>query len=76
MRQLGMWFTVLAISLVIFAFWNPSGAVVDPITAAGGFKFNEGTIAPDFFIENLAGNRVKLEDFRGKVVLLNFWATW
>ena len=44
--------------------------------AAGAIEFNKGTVAPEFFIDNLAGDRVKLEDFRGKVVLLDFWATW
>ena len=76
MKQLSMLFTAFAISLLIFVFWNSSGAVADPMTAVGAFKFNKGTVAPDFFIENLAGDRVKLEDFRGKVVLLDFWATW
>jgi len=32
--------------------------------------------APAFEIENLAGGNTGLEDYRGKVVLLNFWATW
>lgn len=32
--------------------------------------------APDFTLSDLEGNRVKLEDYRGKVVLLNFWGTW
>lgn len=32
--------------------------------------------APDFTLEDLSGHRVHLTDFRGKVVLLNFWATW
>jgi len=76
MKQLYMWFTVLAISLLIFVFWNPGGAVEDPITAFGAVKFNKGTVAPEFFIEDLAGDRVKLEDFRGKLVLLDFWTTW
>ena len=44
--------------------------------AAGAIEFNKGTVALEFFIDNLAGDRVKLEDFRGKVVLLDFWATW
>jgi len=30
----------------------------------------------DFSLENLSGERVSLSDFRGKVVLINFWATW
>jgi thiol-disulfide isomerase/thioredoxin len=32
--------------------------------------------APDFNLENLSGKRMSLKDFRGKVVFLNFWATW
>lgn len=32
--------------------------------------------APDFALESLHGATVHLSDFRGKVVLLNFWATW
>ncbi len=33
-------------------------------------------VAPDFALPDLAGNVKRLSDFRGKVVLLNFWATW
>jgi peroxiredoxin len=32
--------------------------------------------APEFVRNDLAGNSVDLRNFRGKVVLLNFWATW
>ncbi|HEY2470899.1 MAG TPA: TlpA disulfide reductase family protein [Terracidiphilus sp.] len=32
--------------------------------------------APDFELTNLNGDRVRLSDFRGKAVVLNFWATW
>jgi cytochrome c biogenesis protein CcmG/thiol:disulfide interchange protein DsbE len=32
--------------------------------------------APDFALKDVSGNTVKLSDYRGKVVLLNFWATW
>ena len=35
-----------------------------------------GNIAPDFEIETLEGETVKLSDYRGKRVMLNFWATW
>ena len=33
-------------------------------------------IAPDFMLKNLDGNTIALNNFRGKTVLLNFWATW
>lgn len=53
-----------------------SDAAVDPILAAGLLKFKEKVSAPSLAIEDLEGKRLKLEDFRGKVVLLDFWATW
>jgi len=39
-----------------------------------GTKANQR--APDFELATLEGERQSLSDFRGKVVLLNFWATW
>ena len=42
-----------------------------------GFIVQEGVVAaPDFTTEDAAGNRVSSRSFRGRVVLLNFWATW
>lgn len=32
--------------------------------------------APDFYFETLAGKENNLSDFKGKPVILNFWATW
>ena len=35
-----------------------------------------GGPAPEISLKDLQGHEVRLSDFRGKVVLLNFWATW
>ena len=35
-----------------------------------------GAEAPDFTTQDLAGKPVKLSDYKGKVVVLDFWATW
>ncbi|MBI3121735.1 MAG: TlpA family protein disulfide reductase [candidate division NC10 bacterium] len=35
-----------------------------------------GAVAPDFVLPTLAGPPIRLSDHQGKVVLLNFWATW
>src|SRR5437899_6223135 len=36
----------------------------------------QGQLAPDFALASLDGKTLKLSDYRGKAVLLNFWATW
>ena len=36
----------------------------------------EPSMAPDFTVYDLEGNPVKLSDFQGKPVMLNFWASW
>jgi peroxiredoxin len=33
-------------------------------------------LAPDFSLTDLSGRKLTLADYRGKVVMLNFWATW
>jgi peroxiredoxin len=35
-----------------------------------------GALAPDFPATDLAGKPVKVSDYRGKIVILDFWATW
>ncbi|MGE5683237.1 MAG: redoxin domain-containing protein [Bacillota bacterium] len=42
-------------------------------------KFNESIVgkpAPEFEFETIKGEKMKLSDFRGKIVLLDFWGTW
>ena len=36
----------------------------------------ENAPAPDFALTDLAGRSLRLADFKGKLLLLNFWATW
>ncbi len=36
----------------------------------------KGNMAPDFELLNITGQPMKLSDFAGKKVILNYWATW
>ena len=42
----------------------------------GGRPLKVGDTAPDFTVKTLDGKDLTLADFRGKFVLLDFWATW
>jgi peroxiredoxin len=36
----------------------------------------EGQLAPDFALKSSTGENLRLSEYRGDVVMLNFWATW
>ena len=36
----------------------------------------EGQVAPDFVLKSASGENLRLSEYRGDVVLINFWATW
>ncbi|MGN6389775.1 MAG: TlpA family protein disulfide reductase [Burkholderiaceae bacterium] len=45
------------------------------LAAGGYFAFFARTAAPDAQFTDLHGNKIALKDLRGKVVMVNFWAT-
>ena len=36
----------------------------------------EAFLAPGFELQTLQGGKIRLSDYRGKVLFINFWATW
>jgi peroxiredoxin len=47
-----------------------------PPANLGGRPLNVGDVAPDFAVKTLDGKNLSLAHFKGKFVLLDFWATW
>ncbi|MFS0654885.1 TlpA family protein disulfide reductase [Bacillus sp. 179-C3.3 HS] len=69
MWKKGMASAVLLVLIGLFV-WN----LLEPKEPAIGLE--KGDEAPDFQLETLDGQTVSLSDYRGKKVLVNFWATW
>lgn len=60
-----------------FSFTPPAGAQqVAAVQAFQNSKYKPGTLPIPINTTDLAGNPVSLDQFKGKVVLLDFWATW
>jgi thiol-disulfide isomerase/thioredoxin len=74
---------VLAFKLRYFAAAVLGAALVlagcsssDPVKAAAVKPAAERKQAPDFSLKDSYGRTLKLSDYKGKVILLDFWATW
>jgi peroxiredoxin len=68
--------TGVAVGLIFGLVGIGSAAAPDiqPVAVRNGVKLGE--LAPNFQLRDLDGHLVTLSELRGKVVLLNFWATW
>src|SRR5215475_6076076 len=59
-------------ALLVVAF--TIGAALEAANAAAPTLI--GKIAPDFVLKGLDGRNLRMSEFRGQVVLVNFWARW
>jgi peroxiredoxin len=46
------------------------------LLAGAAWALGPGDVAPDFALTDFNGKPLRLADYRGKLVLLNFWASW
>lgn len=63
------------VSLLVFVVLL-AAVMILAISLDRGAEAESRTLAPAFELTGLDGSRVSLQDYRGLVVLLNFWATW
>ena len=64
--------------LAIFIFGLPlfSSSALAEEQSRSIYELEKKPVAPDFELKDVDGNIHKLSDYRGKVVIINFWATW
>lgn len=76
------WLTLIGLVIVLGSGWIAFSRTMYGALPPGGDTAGlepapiAGHPAPDFALPTLEGETVRLSDFKGKPVLLNFWATW
>ena len=72
--KLGIAGTVLCLMATMVGAGGAAAADILPVAGRHGIKLGEP--APNFQLRDMQGRLVALSDLRGKVVMVNFWATW
>ncbi len=75
MKRIGLILATL-IAVVAFALFANRATRIPSARASKTNQENKPTASPDFRLKDLNDHDVSLSQFKGKVVLVNFWATW
>ena len=70
------WKNLSALFLVLVLCAVPLAASADVFEQLGVTRPRTSKPAPDFVLKDINGQSISLKQFKGKPVLLNFWATW
>jgi len=60
----------------IFLLLSNTQVVNAQFSEAGVQKLRVAVDAPDFTLKEVGGGKISLKELRGKIILLNFFATW
>ncbi|NNU90044.1 TlpA disulfide reductase family protein [Anoxybacillus sp. CHMUD] len=73
-----LWQLLISFHILVFIFSSMSDMTKEATSqqAISNIGIDVGEIAPDFELMTLKGKKMKLSQFRGKKVVLNFWASW
>ena len=69
-------YTLFCILFLLGFLSSAGGGEADLFQKVGAKQMKVKKKAPNFSLEDLNGQKVELKNFKGKVIFLNFWATW
>ncbi|MGH9357624.1 MAG: TlpA family protein disulfide reductase [Terriglobia bacterium] len=67
---------VIAAVIIIIGLYAADHYWIAPVQANQSASAGQNPLAPQFSLTDVFGHKLSLADYRGKVVLLDFWATW
>ena len=77
---IGIWIVVTIVACAVIGLFvfklSPFGSGVFPSLPDQSKSPLVNNPAKDFELENINGKKIKLSDYRGHVVVMNYWATW
>ncbi len=69
--------TAVIFLMAILLLWKiPTINAQTQFAEAGVERFRVPVEAPDFTLTEVGGGKISLKEFRGKIILLNFFASW
>ena len=67
---------ILLVCFIVLICWLANSNVIADEQSRSIYELDKKIVAPDFTLKDVDGKSHKLSDYRGKVVMINFWATW
>jgi thiol-disulfide isomerase/thioredoxin len=67
---------ILAVIVVVGALYFVNRVWIAPLSSQKALASTDHPLAPHFSLTDISGQKLDLNDYKGKVVLLDFWATW
>ena len=75
LKRYGLLYLLFVVAIAVFVYRVQNSVVSHSGSSVNG-SFEVGSLAPKFILRNLKGNLEGIDDYKDKVIIVNFCATW